>query len=70
MGLETVPFCVSGVLQALHVASGAAVFPVRVETSSGPLDRQEICPNFARSPASKTLLVHTASEPPCATTRW
>src|SRR5262245_24344062 len=51
-------------LHGLQVSSGSLVLPVRVETSSAPVDSQLRRPKRARSPASSTLLVQTASGPP------
>ena len=44
--------------------------PVRVETSMAPVASQLMRPNRARSPASSTLLVQTASGPPTPRTGW
>ena len=57
-------------LHALQVSSGSLVLPVRSrELDPAPVASQVTLPKRARSPASSTLLVHTASGPPSPFTR-
>src|SRR6266850_6860517 len=59
-GLWTLPGAASAALHSVHVLSGTWVLPLRVESSTAPVDRHVRRPKWARSPASRTLLVHTA----------
>src|SRR5205823_3383580 len=58
------PGALIGLLQPVHVASGVPVPPVRTDSSTAPFARHDSVPNRARSVASSTLLVQTASGPP------
>src|ERR1019366_6527275 len=68
-GLGTLAPAPTGPCHALHVVSGTTVSPERVETSTDPVLRHVRWPNRARRPASRALLVQTASAPPMESTR-
>src|SRR5690606_3968717 len=64
------PGAASAFDHGLHVASGSAVFPLRVCSSTGAVVVHDSLPHEARRPASSALLVHVAPAPPTPRTSW